>query len=200
MALTERKVHLLRLLSPWVWPARIAVRSAGAREVVDADVARWVECIDRDILRDLPRHRQFDYLMTGLPEFRCVLRYRVAAASVPWRMAVRLLYRFDESMVLDAGEIGPGLFLQHGHGTKISAERIGSNCFVNQWVTVGYTDHGRPTIGDGVRIGPGAVVVGPVTLGDGCRIGPNAVIVKDVAAGSTMTAPAPVERRPRTTQ
>ena len=43
---------------------------------------------------------------------------------------------------------------------------------------------GAPTIGDDVRIGVGAKILGKVTIGDGVEIGANAVVVKDVPAES----------------
>ncbi|MBY6539482.1 serine acetyltransferase [Rhodococcus sp. BP-349] len=198
MALTRAKAALLPIVAVGVLPMRAAVRMSGSGALIAADVARWVDCIDRDIVRELSESRQFDYLVSALPEFRCLLRHRTESAPRWVRVVVSILYRHDRSMVLDSPEIGPGFFIQHGNGMKVSAERIGSNCFINQWATVGYTDHGRPTIGDDVRIGPGAVVVGPVTLHDGCRIGPNVVIVEDVPAGTIMTAAEPVARIRRT--
>jgi serine O-acetyltransferase len=83
--------------------------------------------------------------------------------------------------------IGPGLFISHGQGTILSAERIGSNLQVHQGVTVGWDYKGdrRPIIGNDVFIGAGAKVLGAVTIGDGARIGANAVVVCDVPPGAT---------------
>ena len=39
----------------------------------------------------------------------------------------------------------------------------------------------KPTIGNAVEIGTGAVIVGNITIGDGAMIGANAVVTKDVA-------------------
>src|SRR3954451_15127403 len=44
----------------------------------------------------------------------------------------------------------------------------------------------HPTIGDGVIIGSGAAVVGPVHVGARARIRANAVVTRDVAEGATM--------------
>jgi serine O-acetyltransferase len=43
----------------------------------------------------------------------------------------------------------------------------------------------HPTLGNGVVIGAGAKVLGPIYIGDGAKIGSNAVVVKDVPAGAT---------------
>ncbi len=89
--------------------------------------------------------------------------------------------------------IGPGLFLPHTHGTVIGAYSIGSNAIIYQGVTLGAKDldftfdaHHRPTLGDDVIIGAGAVVLGGISLGDGAKVGANAVVTKPVAAGNTV--------------
>jgi serine O-acetyltransferase len=83
--------------------------------------------------------------------------------------------------------IGPGLFISHGQGTILSAERIGANLQVHQGVTVGWDYRGdrRPIIGDDVFIGAGAKILGALTVGDGARIGANAVVVCDVPPRAT---------------
>ena len=43
---------------------------------------------------------------------------------------------------------------------------------------------GAPRIGNGVDIGAGAKLLGPITIGDGAAIGANAVVIKDVPAGA----------------
>ena len=94
--------------------------------------------------------------------------------------------------------IGPGLFVSHGQGTILSAERIGANLQVHQGVTVGWDYRGErcPVIGDGVFIGAGAKILGSVTVGDGARIGANAVVVCDVPPGATAVGvPAVVKPR-----
>jgi serine O-acetyltransferase len=103
-------------------------------------------------------------------------------------------------------EIGPGLYLPHTRGTVIGAGRIGSNVVVYHGVTlgarmidVGFDPATRPTIGDDVIIGAGAVVVGKVHVGDGARIGPNCVVTADVAPGELLVAPEPIRiERPTT--
>ena len=44
----------------------------------------------------------------------------------------------------------------------------------------------HPTIGDGVVIGSGAQIIGPVKIGKSSRIAANAVVVKDVPENATM--------------
>ncbi|MCP9916640.1 serine O-acetyltransferase [Cyanobium sp. ATX 6F1] len=86
--------------------------------------------------------------------------------------------------------IGPGLFLPHTQGTVIGAWRIGSNATIFQGVTIGARDLDfmpslltRPSIGDCVSIGAGAVVLGGIHLGNGSQVGANSVVLASVPSG-----------------
>lgn len=95
--------------------------------------------------------------------------------------------------------IGRRLWLPHPVGVIISGQaQIGDDCMIRQNVTIGRFGFGRmrsggsaPKLGNGVMVGPGAVIVGGVTVGDGARIGPNAVIMTDVPAGVSAVVRAP---------
>ena len=67
---------------------------------------------------------------------------------------------------------------------------IGDDCTLYHGVTLGGTTWNKgkrhPTLCNGVVIGAGAKVLGPITVGDNARIGSNAVVVKDVPAGATV--------------
>ena len=81
--------------------------------------------------------------------------------------------------------LGPGLFIDHGAGVVIGeTAEVGADVTIYHGVTLGGTslDAGKrhPTVGDGVTIGAGAKVLGPITVGDGSRIGANAVLVRSV--------------------
>ena len=66
---------------------------------------------------------------------------------------------------------------------------IGDDVLIYHGVTLEGTgkDKGKrhPTIGNGVVIGAGAKVLGPIKVGDNAKIGANAVVVKDVPEGAT---------------
>ncbi len=95
------------------------------------------------------------------------------------------------SDVAPAAVIGQRFFMPHPQGVVIGPRVvIGADCVVMQGVTLGEAKGkdgrlGNPHIGDGVFIGPGAVIVGPVDVGDGARIGANTYIAWDVSAGDT---------------
>ncbi len=63
---------------------------------------------------------------------------------------------------------------------------IGNNVEIDQHVTLGgRKDDKVPIIGDNVRIGAGAKILGGVKIGDNAKIGANAVVITDVPNGST---------------
>lgn len=136
--------------------------------------------------------REFVVLMANFREFRNVFYYRVGAAG----RAMRFLAPPLDSLYLSTGNIGPGLFFQHGFATVVSARRIGADCWINQQVTIGADEHGLPEIGDNVTVHCGAKVLGDITVGDNVVIGANAVVVKSVPPNCTVVGvPARIVRR-----
>ena len=82
-------------------------------------------------------------------------------------------------------QIGEGFFIDHGSGVVIGETTvIGDNVTLYQGVTLGGTgkDTGKrhPTIGDGVTVGAGAKVLGPITIGNHVKVGAGAIVLKDV--------------------
>jgi serine O-acetyltransferase len=54
-------------------------------------------------------------------------------------------------------------------------------------VTIGYSNvTDRPTIGDNVKISPGAKLVGKVKVGDNAVVGLNTVVIANVPANCTV--------------
>lgn len=89
--------------------------------------------------------------------------------------------------------IGRNLFIDHGFTVIGETAEIGDNVTIYQCVTLGGTNptngHGgkrHPTVRDGVIIGSGAQIIGPIVLGERARIGANAVVTDDVPDGATM--------------
>lgn len=160
--------------------------------MIDKDVTRWIECCG---LRIDSRRKVIVllWLLFYYKEFRNVFYVRAAK----WKHILCYL-RPEPSLTLSisSDDLGPGIFIQHGTASYITAEHIGENCWINQQVTIGYNDSnkygfGRPWIGDNVRISCGALVLGGIRVGDNATIGANAVVIKDVPAGATVV-PAPM--------
>lgn len=182
---------VLRHIDAWrslaVFPLLWTYRLTDQKAVVDADCERWADLL---WLGPKERYRLLGRFLFAFPEFRTVYYHRLAAGNPAGVLAGRLaahLWRGVPGADFSGTPIGPGLFLSHGQGTILSAERIGANLQVHQGVTIGWDYRGdrRPIIGDDVFIGAGAKVLGAITVGDGARIGANAVVVCDVPAGAT---------------
>jgi serine O-acetyltransferase len=170
-------------------PLILAATRSPVREAVDRDVRRWLQprldrplpdvCTRIDLARAL-RHRPL----------RTVLYARLGCAGGLCGLAGRLLrlfYRGEIAMEVNCVDVGGGLLFMHGFATIVIAERIGVDCQISQQVTVGYDDRGGPPVlGDRVRIGANAVVIGPVTIGDDAVVGAGAVVTKDVRSGAVV--------------
>ena len=116
--------------------------------------------------------------------------------------AVSQLSRFFTGIEIHPGAtIGRGLVIDHGTGVVIGeTAEIGNNCTIYQGVTLGGTgkDVGKrhPTLGNGVLVGAGAKVLGPVNVGNCAKIAAGAVVLDDIPSGSTAVGiPAKVVRR-----
>ncbi len=102
------------------------------------------------------------------------------------------LSRFLTGIEIHPGaRIGKRFFIDHGMGVVIGeTSEIGDDCSIYHGVTLGGTTWQKgkrhPTLGNGVIIGAGAKILGPIIIGAGSRIGSNAVVVKDVPAGATV--------------
>lgn len=125
-------------------------------------------------------------LLRQYPEFRNLFIYRNRFRPI-YKRWVAWIYPPMDTLFLQAGEIGGGLFIQHGFSTMVTAQSIGENCWINQQVTIGYNGHGKaPVIGNNVMITCGAKVLGEITVGDNAIIGANAVVIRDVEENAVM--------------
>ena len=95
-------------------------------------------------------------------------------------------------------KIGEGFFMDHAMGIVIGeTAEIGNNVTLYHGVTLGgilpafKTDEQRglkrhPTIQDGVIIGSGAQILGPITIGSNARVGANSVVLRSVPNGMSV--------------
>ncbi|MEO6422035.1 MAG: serine O-acetyltransferase [Candidatus Nitrotoga sp.] len=153
------------------------------------------EDIDSVFARD-PAARSVFEVMTCYPGLHARLVHRLA--NWLWNKKLKWLARFLSHLgrFLTGIEIHPGatigrrFFIDHGMGVVIGeTAEIGDDCTLYHGVTLGGTSwkEGKrhPTLGNGVVVGAGAKILGPITIGDSAKIGSNAVVVKNVPAGAT---------------
>ena len=158
--------------------------------------------IDGYMTRD-PAARSRIEVALCYPGFHALLVYRLSnwLWRHGWRLAARFLSHLGR-MVTDieihpGAHIGGGLVIDHGHGVVVGETSIiGDDVTLYQGVTLGgiapsvnsreQVDQKRhPTLNDGVIVGSGAQVLGPITIGEGARVGANAVVTRDVPPGVT---------------
>ncbi len=121
------------------------------------------------------------------------------------KLPARLVSQF--SRFLTGIEIHPGatigrrFFIDHGMGIVIGETAIiGDDVLLYHQVTLGGTSLDKakrhPTLGNGVLVGMGAKILGPITVGDNCKVGANAVVNKDIPANCTVVGiPGRIVRR-----
>lgn len=119
--------------------------------------------------------------------------------------AISQLTKFLTGIEIHPGAtIGNGLFIDHGSGVVIGETTIiGDNCTIYQGATLGgtgkQTGKRHPTLGDGVMVGAGAKVLGPVTIGNNSKIAAGAVVLSNIPENSTAVGiPARVVRQNNT--
>ena len=117
-------------------------------------------------------------------------------------MLFRSLNRFFTGIEIHPGAtIGRRFFIDHGMGVVIGeTAEIGDGVMLYHGVTLGGRSLAKvkrhPTLEDGVVVGAGAKVLGPVVIGAGSAIGANAVVTRDCPPDSIVVG-IPGEARPR---
>ncbi len=167
-------------------------------------LARLREDIAAAKLRD-PAARGGLEIALLYPGLHAVWAYRLWHAL--WRRRWRFVARAGSQVTrwLTGIEIHPGavigrrFFIDHGMGVVIGeTAEIGDDVMLYHGVTLGgrVRSGGKrhPTLHDGVAVGAGAKVLGPVTIGARTAIGANAVVTTDAPADSVLVG---VPAKPR---
>lgn len=113
-------------------------------------------------------------------------RLRFPARLLSW--FARLVTNVD---IHPAARIGRRFFIDHGAGVVIGeTAEIGDDVTLYHGVTLGGTSWSpgkrHPTLEDGVLVGCGAKILGPITVGKGARVGANSVVVDSVPPAMTV--------------
>jgi serine O-acetyltransferase len=146
-------------------------------------------------LRDPAARSELETLLT-YPGIHALIWHRLAHRlwEADWRFPARLLSWFGRFLsnvdIHPAARIGRRFFIDHGACVVIGeTAEIGDDVTLYHGVTLGGTTWNRgkrhPTLGNGVVVGAGAKLLGPIIVGDYAKVGSNAVVVKDVPPGAT---------------
>lgn len=87
--------------------------------------------------------------------------------------------------------IGRRCFIDHGASVVIGeTAQVGDDVTLYHGATLGGTSWNpvkrHPTLGNGVLVGAGAKILGPITIGDHVRVGANSVVIQDVPPNCTV--------------
>ncbi|MGO1193785.1 MAG: serine O-acetyltransferase EpsC [Nesterenkonia sp.] len=126
--------------------------------------------------------------------------------STPLRTPARVISQVTRSLtgieIHPGATIGRRFVIDHGMGVVIGeTTEIGDDCMLYQGVTLGGRSleqtKRHPTLRDGVVIGAGAKVIGPVEIGPESAVGANAVVVKSAPANSVLVGVPAQDRKRR---
>ena len=151
----------------------------------------------RSVFKRDPAARNVFEIITCYSGVQAVIIYRFT--HLLWRYKLYWLARFISTFArwITGIEIHPGavigrrFFIDHGMGVVIGeTAEIGDDCMMYHGVTLGGTSWDKvkrhPTLKDGVIIGAGAKILGPITLGKNVRVGSNSVVVKSIDDNCTV--------------
>ena len=157
---------------------------------------RIIEDVRSVFARD-PAARNIFEIITCYSGVQAVIFYRLT--HFLWRYKLRWLARFISTLArwITGIEIHPGavigrrFFIDHGMGVVIGETAIiGDDCMLYHGVTLGGTTWDKvkrhPTLKNGVVIGAGAKILGPITLGNNVRVGSNSVVVRSIDDNETV--------------
>jgi len=144
-----------------------------------------------------PAARSTLEVLTTYPGVHAVLTHRLSHRLwlAGWRFPARLLSFLGRTLtnvdIHPGATIGRRFFIDHGACVVIGeTAEIGDDVTLYHGVTLGGTSWNKgkrhPTLADGVVVGAGAKILGPITIGERVRVGANSVVVKDVPADRTV--------------
>ena len=157
---------------------------------------RIIEDVRSVFARD-PAARNVFEVLTCYSGVQAVIFYRLT--HFLWRYKLYWLARFISTFarwltgieIHPGAEIGRRFFIDHGMGVVIGETAIiGDDCMLYHGVTLGGTSWDKvkrhPTLKNGVVIGAGAKILGPITLGENVRVGSNSVVVMSIDDNETV--------------
>ncbi|WP_315831264.1 serine O-acetyltransferase [Bradyrhizobium prioriisuperbiae] len=173
---------------------RAAIRRL-ATEAYRADPA-LTDIAERDLAAPLARDPACPGPLHVLLHFKGYLALQASrVAHRLWRqgrvdLARELQGRISRSLhvsIHPSVQIGAGTFIDHGTGVAIGeGVVIGDEVSMLQGVTIGGDDrNAAPTIGHGVLLAAGAIILGPVKIGDFAKIGAGSLVTMSVPSGCT---------------
>ena len=154
-----------------------------------------LDALRRDLRRRFAKHGDKSSWWKGSyyysnAQYRTLLYYRLSASSRFGisRKVFGALYRWNSGRTgieFLTPHLGGGVIMPHWGRIILNADGVGEDLYVFHNVTVGHDYRsGRPTIGNNVFIGAGAILIGKITVGDNVVIGAGSLVDADVPSNS----------------
>ncbi len=151
----------------------------------------------RSVFKRDPAARNIFEIITCYSGVQAMMFYRFTHMLWGWKLFwlarfISTFARWFTGIEIHPGAvIGRRFFIDHGMGVVIGeTAEIGDDCMMYHGVTLGGTTWNKvkrhPTLKDGVVIGAGAKILGPITLGNNVRVGSNSVVVKSIDDNCTV--------------
>ena len=175
-----------------------AVSWAQTRRLIASDIDRLAEHLQQP---NSLTHRIYFFMLPGLQVlfWHRLSRFLLLKG---WRRSARFLSLFaiylTRAELPPTTSIGPSALIAHATGVYLFG-RMGARLTVQGAggcgggfgiVDIG-GGPGYPVLGDDVVLAFGAKVLGPVRIGDGVRVGPDALVTDDVPAHALVMWPKP---------
>lgn len=165
------------------------------------------EDLDTARLRD-PAARNDLVIALSYPGLHAIWAHRALhrlnqyeAGQAPARLLSQLVRTLTGVEIHPGATIGRRFFIDHGMGVVVGeTAEVGDDVMLYHGVTLGGRgpSHGKrhPTLDDGVAVGAGAKILGPIRVGARSVVGANAVVTKNSPSDSVLVG-VPAKPRPR---
>ncbi|WP_245833609.1 serine acetyltransferase [Nonlabens spongiae] len=125
---------------------------------------------------------RFKHLMKYYPEFVYVFQWRTGLLKSS-RLKSLFKYTDYQCKIFKSTKIEGGMACYHPYASVINAKNIGRNFEFRNSITIGNKSNDNrliPTIGDNVKIGANACIIGDIKIGNNVIIGAGSIVVRDV--------------------
>ncbi|MEN9713354.1 MAG: hypothetical protein RLZZ164_18 [Actinomycetota bacterium] len=159
---------------------------------------RVLEDLDAAIKRDPATSSRLEMFLTsaGLHAIWCHRVSSFVYGKLKLRILGRVFAQWGRFWtgveIHPAATIGRRVFIDHGMGVVVGATAIiGDDVLMYHGVTLGGKTldpavKRHPTIGNNVVLGAHSIILGDITVGEGAKIGAGAIVTKNVKPGATV--------------
>jgi serine O-acetyltransferase len=151
----------------------------------------------RTVFKKDPAARSTLEVICCYPGLHAIWMHRVAHSfwNKDFYFFARLISHISRALtgieIHPGAKLGRRVFIDHGSGVVIGeTAEVGDDVLIYMGVVLGGTALERkkrhPTVENGVVLGSGAIVLGPITIGRGAKVGAGSVVVRSVPPGATV--------------